>query len=137
MPHLVENRLLPYAALALCVAAGLPAEAGAPQIQARSQHSSSQQLPSQQSPSQQLPSAAPPESGSDPFRASMEARRQRMQSDERYRRLVNDTEKLLALSNELKQDIDKSTKNELSLDVVRKAAEIEKLAHEVKERMRS
>jgi hypothetical protein len=49
---------------------------------------------------------------------------------------VEDTTKLLALANELKVAVDKSNKDTLSLDVVRKADEIEKLAHSVKERMK-
>ena len=55
---------------------------------------------------------------------------------ERFKRIQSDTDKLLRLSTELKEDVDKSTKNELSLDVIRKAAEVEKLAHDVKERMK-
>lgn len=92
--------------------------------------------PTQQTPT--LPSVGPPaDSTPDPFSASMEARRVRMQNDDRHKRLVADTEKLLSLSAELKDDVSKTTKNELSLDVIKKAAEIEKLAHDVKERMRS
>ncbi len=45
-------------------------------------------------------------------------------------------QKLLSLANELKADVDKSSKDTLSLDVVRKADEIEKLAHSVKEKMK-
>jgi hypothetical protein len=37
----------------------------------------------------------------------------------------------------LKADVDKSTKNELSIAVINKAAEIEKLSHDVKERMKN
>ncbi len=60
-----------------------------------------------------------------------------LREDERHKRLLSDTAKLVELTNELKDEIDKSSKDELSLDVVRKAAEIEKLAHDVKERMKS
>jgi hypothetical protein len=42
----------------------------------------------------------------------------------------------LQLATELKAAVDKSNKNELSLDVVKKADDIEKLAHDVKQRMR-
>jgi hypothetical protein len=49
---------------------------------------------------------------------------------------VTDTQKLVALANELKVDVDKTTKDTLSLDVIRKADEIEKLAHNVKEKMK-
>jgi PPE-repeat protein len=46
---------------------------------------------------------------------------------------ADDSARLLALANELKSAMDKTTKDMLSVTVVRKAAEIEKLAH----RMRS
>jgi len=49
---------------------------------------------------------------------------------------VEDTEKLLALATDLKTQVDKSTKDTLSVDVIKKADEIEKLAHSVKERMK-
>ena len=57
-------------------------------------------------------------------------------NNDRQKKLVADTEKLLALANELKMDVDKSSKDTLSLDVIKKADEIEKLAHSVKERMK-
>jgi hypothetical protein len=47
-----------------------------------------------------------------------------------------DTDKLLRLSVELKQSVDKSDENVLSLDVIKKAEEIEKLARSVKEKMK-
>jgi nitric oxide reductase activation protein len=56
---------------------------------------------------------------------------------DRQKQLVADTEKLLNLANELKADVDKSTKDTLSLDVIKKADEIEKLAHSVKEKMKN
>ena len=49
---------------------------------------------------------------------------------------MEETAKLLVLANELKAAVDKSDKNTLSLEVVRKADEIEKLAHSVKEGMK-
>jgi hypothetical protein len=55
---------------------------------------------------------------------------------ERQKKLVEDTEKLVALVNQLKADVDKSSKDTLSLDVVRKADEIEKLAKSVKDKMK-
>jgi hypothetical protein len=56
--------------------------------------------------------------------------------EQRQAELKRDTEKLLKLSNELKEYVDKSNENVLSLDVIRKAEEIEKLAHSVKVKMR-
>ena len=55
---------------------------------------------------------------------------------ERVAALKNDTDKLLKLSVELKQFVDKSDENVLSVDVIKKAEEIEKLAKSVKEKMK-
>jgi hypothetical protein len=66
----------------------------------------------------------------------MQEQQAKVQSSERQKRLVADTEKLLTLATELKTDVDKTNKNILSMDVIKKADEIEKLAHSVKERMK-
>lgn len=55
----------------------------------------------------------------------------------RQRDIQRDTEQLLKLATELKNAVDKSNENMLSLDVIRKADEVEKLAHSVKEKMRA
>jgi hypothetical protein len=55
---------------------------------------------------------------------------------ERVAALKSDTDKLLKLSVELKQYVDKSDENVLSLDVIKKADEIEKLAKSVKDKMK-
>jgi hypothetical protein len=65
------------------------------------------------------------------------ARLEKMREEDRRKRLLADTARLVELTNELKAQVDKAAKDELSLDVVRKAAEIEKLARDVKERMKS
>jgi hypothetical protein len=57
-------------------------------------------------------------------------------NQERHAALKSDTDKLVKLVEELKQDVDKSNENVLSLDVLKKADEIEKLAHSVKEKMK-
>jgi hypothetical protein len=57
-------------------------------------------------------------------------------NEQRHENLRRDTDKLVKLSNELKQYVDKSNENMLSLDVIKKAEEIEKLAHSVKEKMK-
>jgi hypothetical protein len=57
-------------------------------------------------------------------------------NQQRQLELKRDTEKLLKLSTELKEYVDKTNENILSLDVVKKADEIEKLAHSVKMKMR-
>ncbi len=57
-------------------------------------------------------------------------------NQERAASLKNDTEKLLRLAVELKASVDKSNENLLSLDVIKKAEEIEKLAHSVRDKMK-
>jgi hypothetical protein len=64
------------------------------------------------------------------------AEQRRMLMSERQKRLVEDTDKLLALSTALKEQVDESNKDVLSLDMVKKAEQIEKLAHSVKERIK-
>ena len=56
---------------------------------------------------------------------------------DRQKHLVQDTDKLLALAKELKEEVAKSNEDTLSVNVVKKAGEIEKLAKSVKDRMRS
>jgi hypothetical protein len=60
----------------------------------------------------------------------------RMLISERQKRLVADTDKLLALTTALKEQVDESNKDILSVDMIKKADEIEKLAHSVKERIK-
>ncbi len=50
--------------------------------------------------------------------------------------LKRDTDKLLDLATELKKYVDKSNENVLSLDVLRKCDEIEKLVKSVKDKMK-
>lgn len=56
--------------------------------------------------------------------------------EDRYKNLKRDSEKLLELATELKQYVDKSNQDVLSLEVVRKCDEIEKLAKSVKTKMK-
>ena len=55
---------------------------------------------------------------------------------QRQQEIKKDTDKLLQLATELKQSVDKSTENTLSLDVIKKAEQIEKLAKTVKDKMK-
>ena len=58
-------------------------------------------------------------------------------NQQRQETLKRDTDKLLKLTTELKQYVDNSNENLLSVDVVKRAEEIEKLARSVKEKMKS
>jgi hypothetical protein len=56
---------------------------------------------------------------------------------ERQAQLRSDTEKLVSLTAELKQHVDKAGVNILSMDVIRKAQEIQKVAKSVQDKMRN
>jgi len=56
---------------------------------------------------------------------------------DRQSQLRLDTEKLVALTAELKQHVDKAGANILSMDVIKKAQEIQKLAKSVQDKMRN
>lgn len=66
----------------------------------------------------------------------MEERRQKEANKKRQEEIREDTEKLYQLAGELKSAVDKSNEHLLSLDVVKKAEEVEKLAKKVKEKMK-
>jgi hypothetical protein len=66
----------------------------------------------------------------------MQKQMQKKANEQRHAQLKRDAEKLLKLSTELKEYVDKTNENVLSLDVIKKAEEIEKLAHSVKVKMR-
>jgi hypothetical protein len=70
-------------------------------------------------------------------RDEMKRNAERQWNKDRQAKLKADTDKLLDLATQLKQQVDKSNENVLSLDVIKKAAEIEKLAHSVQERMKA
>jgi hypothetical protein len=56
---------------------------------------------------------------------------------QRQAQLRRDTDKLVALTAELKQNVDKTGTNILSMDVIKKAAEIQKLAKSVEDKMKN
>jgi hypothetical protein len=111
------------------------------------QHTPSGQQPSSQSnpvinpttnPTTQQPNS-PVGLSEDPTRDrfnAMQAEQAKMRNNERQQKLVDDTNQLLDLAAQLKIDVDKSNKDMLSIDVIKKADEIEKLAKSVKDRMK-
>jgi hypothetical protein len=72
----------------------------------------------------------------DPNEEKMERDREKALNKQRQTNLEKDTTRLLQLATELKQYVDKSNEHTLSLDVIKKADEIEKLAKSVKEKMK-
>ena len=58
------------------------------------------------------------------------------QNEQRQQDIKKDTDQLLELATELKQYVDKTNENIISLDVIKKAEQIEKLAKNVKDKMK-
>jgi|SRR5215831_13557292 len=54
----------------------------------------------------------------------------------RKKQIADGSTKILSMALALKAEVDKTTKDTLSINVIRKADEIEKLAHTVKEKMK-
>jgi hypothetical protein len=101
-----------------------------------SQVTSTEQV-QQPPPSMQVPPAfGEPRNPSDPMERQRQEKLEKARNADRQKHLVQDTDKLLDLAKELKEQVDKSNEDTLSVDVVKKAGEIEKLAKSVKDRMR-
>jgi IMP dehydrogenase/GMP reductase len=83
------------------------------------------------------PAAAPQvETRQDPAQKEMQDRMVREANKKRQQDIRDDTDKLFQLATELKAAVDKTNENLLSLDVIHKAEEVEKLAKKVKEKMK-
>jgi hypothetical protein len=102
----------------------------------------SHQYPSNGAPQgvQQTPSVMPTdpaiEANSDDAQRRATKEMEKKVNLERQAALRKDTEKLLQLAEELKSSVDKSSASVLSLEVMKKAEQIEKLAHSVKDKMK-
>jgi hypothetical protein len=95
-----------------------------------------QQVPTTQAPPFGMPPFGEPPNPSDPMQRQRLEKMEKARNVDRQKQLERDTDKLLALAKELKEEVGKSNADTLSIDVVKKAAEIEKLAKNVKDRMR-
>lgn len=73
----------------------------------------------------------------DRFKIEHEREMARQRNKERQAALKKDTDKLLQLAKELKEYVDKTDENMLSVEVLKKAAEIEKLSKSVQEKMKA
>lgn len=95
-----------------------------------------QQRSSQSGPPQPYTGESSAQRAEDVYDAQQRKAMEKKASQQRQQDIRKDTEKLLELATELKQEVDKSNADTLSLNVVKKAEEIEKLAKSVKNKMR-
>ncbi len=93
------------------------------------------QLPQPADSSQQP--GVEPQLNADPMTRKIQRDMQKQRNVQRQQEIKRDTDKLLELATQLKQYVDKTNENIISLDVIRKADEIEKLAKSVKEKMKA
>jgi hypothetical protein len=102
--------------------------------------------PGQQTPNTQLPdrtfgpthnSQAPDPTGPpDISDAKIKEKMNKEANIERQKQIAEESAKLLKLATDLKAEVDKTNKDMLSVTALRKADEIEKLAHSVREKMK-
>lgn len=89
-------------------------------------------------PNPTVPDASAPFGSAAPDKpdALMTAKMVRERNEDRQKQIIDETNHLLDLAKQLKDAVDKSDKDQLSLQVLHKAEEIEKLARDVKNKMR-
>jgi hypothetical protein len=72
-----------------------------------------------------------------PVEDRMEKERQKNLNKERQAAMKKDMEKLFQLATELKTGVEKTDENMLSLEVIRKTEEVEKLAKSIRDKMKA
>jgi hypothetical protein len=83
-----------------------------------------------------LPSAVPRSHTEPDVPTEIQKEMEKKANLQRQADLKRDADTLLKLSTELKAYVDKTNENVMSVEVIKKAEEIEKLAHSVKTKMR-
>jgi ABC-type Na+ efflux pump permease subunit len=101
-----------------------------------SQAQTQQQQSDQTESSSQAQSTAPEKKPNDAATAQTPTNQAPSPEEARQAQFLADSQKLYQLAQELKAEVAKSNKNTLSIAVTKKAEEIEKLAKNLKERMR-
>ncbi len=90
----------------------------------------------QSGPPQPYTGESPTQRAEDVYDAQQRKAMEKKANTQRQQDIRKDTAKLLELATELKQEVDRSNENMLSMGVVKKAEEIEKLAKSVKNKMK-
>ena len=133
IPHLLEVVIVGYVFVLLVVFSSVPTALSAP---AKAVDSIALAQASTQDPLQVPDPQFGRERQKDPTEEKLEHDREKALNKQRQTNLQKDTDRLLQLATELKQYVDKTNEHTLSLDVVKKADEIEKLAKSVKDKMK-
>ena len=70
-----------------------------------------------------------------PAESEMQKRVSKERNQQRFAKIKKDTDQLLELATQLKKSVDEANDQTLSLEVIRKAEHIEKLAKQVRQKM--
>lgn len=124
----LNGKLCRARTLAICLVLAAVPCGGAQNTQQTPRPTPGAQLP--------LPGGGNEDEPQDPMQRKVLHDAGKKRNEERQQQLKADASRLLALAQELKAEVDKSSKDTLSVDVVKKADEIEKLAKSVKEKMK-
>jgi hypothetical protein len=126
------QRTSPRSAVGLGILAALVAIAIAPAVGGEAQQSA--QNPLHNSP--EIVRAPDSNQVNDINKQQTEKQNFEAANAERKKQINSDSAKLLKLATELKEEVDKTDKDTLSVSVIRRADAIEKLAHDLKEKMK-
>ena len=91
--------------------------------------------PAQESPGAAAAQGRIPGPSSTPAEIEMQKHIAKQRNQERFAKIKKDTDQLLELATQLKKSVDQASEETLSLEVVRKAEQIEKLAKQVRQKM--
>jgi len=91
--------------------------------------------PAQGPPAAASQERAPVPSSPTPVEIEMQRRMAKQRNQERFAKIKKDTDQLLELATQLKKSVDQASEETLSLEVIRKAEQIEKLARHVRQKM--
>ena len=83
------------------------------------------------------PRPAPGMDPTNPFPPELQAKARKLRNEQRQKQIVSDTDKLLALANQLQSEIDRKPKNGTAPSEAKKLDDIERLARSVKEKMKA
>jgi hypothetical protein len=122
------------AALALLALLTMTARSGMLQQAPSPPGGTSTRAPSPQSPG--MSNEPGMDDNQDPAMVEFQRRQAMMRNAERQKDLVKDTQKLYDLASQLKDEVAKTNKDTMSIDVIKKADEIEKLAKSVSNKMK-
>ena len=89
----------------------------------------------QDSPAGAAQGRAPLPPSPTPVEIEMQRRMAKQRNQERFAKIKKDTDQLLELATQLKKSVDQASEETLSLEVIRKAEQIEKLARQVRQKM--